>query len=192
MIRLRYVRRIIIFSMSSLGLVAMAQKPIASSSMNILSNEKPEFFIRVNYYVRPIHPEFPISRADAEMREAFYVIFRSSGKIVRAEQWLVLREACARSSREPSAKLAAGVHFFKADGSWSSIPSLDAIAVDATYLQVTIGKNSEVIACERVAKQRILRHSYSYRDNGTLSRLVFETESGSGMDDYDEAGRRRN
>ena len=85
-----------------------------------------------------------------------------------------------------------GNYYFKADGSWSSIPSLDAIAVDATYLQVTIGKNSEVIACERVAKQRILRHSYSYRDNGTLSRLVFETESGSGMDDYDEAGRRRN
>lgn len=158
--------------------------------MNNPFNEKPEFFERVNYYVRPIRPELPISRSEAETREAFYVFFRSAGKVARAEQWLVLRDAC-EGNRKPPLKLAAGVHLFRDDGQWSLIPSLDGIAFDRPYLQVTIRENGEFASCERIAKQRILRHSYSYRENGTLSRLVFETESDNGVDDFDEAGKRR-
>jgi hypothetical protein len=178
-------------SLACLGLTVMAHQPHPGHDMNSASFEKPEFFARVNYYTRPIRAELPISRSEAEAREAFYVFFRSAGKVVRAEQWLVLRDACD-GSRKPPARLAAGVHLFTDDGHWSLIPSLEAIAFDAPYLLVTVGNNGEAESCERVIKQRILRHSYSYHDNGTLSRLTFETGAGSGGEDFDEAGQRRN
>lgn len=152
----------------------------------------PLYFASFAGYALPVAPVGPMDYATAERGAAFSVfVFDARRRVVTFEKWRVFRERWDAPAGA-TAGLGAGAHFFPAseDGSADLRVELSLAQTEGLtcYFRVVIDATGAA-QFERVRRERMIRHAYTYWENDRLREMRYETGPGaSGVERFDQGG----
>lgn len=155
----------------------------------------PYYFATWTGYDPPVKPHNAIDYPRAEASNAFSVfVFDEKGRVVSFEKWLATttkQDATLLADR----RLPVGPHFFAVARDSSEHPgdplSLEDTKSRADYYRARVGAQGRVDALERVHRERMIRHDYTYWENGRLREARFEPDTQpGGIERYDRDGKR--
>jgi hypothetical protein len=180
---------------SALGLLSGIVAGVPAQSEKLMSPTaaaEPAYFARAKLYSLPIRPELPISESEAERGRSFYRFAIEGGRVQWAEKWLVDR-APERADFQTPSSLTPGVHVFSfAPESGAVRPmNLSGIRELSKYLRVEVFADGRPALVERVSRQRVMRHDYTYWENGKLRQWRYLTDTDQGEEQFDQAGEPR-
>lgn len=148
-------------------------------------------------YQPPVKPHNAIDYETAQASQAFSIFtFDANGRVATFEKWLAVTTP-ADASALNDRSLSVGIHFFAVAAGAGEDPD-GALTLEETrdrvhYFRAMIEADGTPIRLERVRRERMIRHEYTYWENGELRESRSEpVTSPDCIERYDRSGRRLN
>lgn len=145
----------------------------------------PYYFISWAGYNLPPKPVDPTDYEHAECLRTYSIfIFDENKRVVAFEKWLsnAINKDIALAS---GLSLCSGTHYFSAGAEHKEQLgeklSLEETKNRTDYYRVRVNPDGTITSCERINRERIFRHDYSYWDNGQLRESYYQNSTVSGI-----------